>query len=141
MTNEEFEQVYYPRYTAVIRAIARKLAQKNDALMEDLVSEGMIALWKVDPSKAKDNPDAFIRQAIKFRMIDWIRKERPEMSESLTPYLERGDQVVHDADTNQARLVRIRELQRHGFLDDEDYARTGRLEDAVEKASEANPEE
>ena len=141
MTNEEFEQVYYPRYTAVIRAIARKLAQKNDALMEDLVSEGVIALWKVDPSKAKDNPDAFIRQAIKFRMIDWIRKERPEMSESLTPYLERGDQVVHDADTNQARLVRIRELQRHGFLDDEDYARTGRLEDAAEKAFEANPEE
>lgn len=134
MTNEEFTNVYYPKYQAVIKAIARKLAQKNDALMEDLVSEGMIALWKVDPSKARDNPDAFIRQAIKFRMIDWIRKERPEMSESLTPYLERGDQVVQDDDTNQARLIRIREPQRQQLFEDEERNRSSlRIEDVADR--------
>lgn len=140
MTNEEFESIYYPKYSAVIRAIARKLAQKNDALMEDLVSEGMIALWKVEPSKARDNPDAFIRQAIKFRMIDWMRKERPELSESLTPYLERGDQVVRDDDTNQPKLVRIREPQRQAIFEDEDYARSYRLEDANERPDRESDE-
>lgn len=113
MTNEQFTDVYYPKYAAVIKAIARKLAQRNDALMEELVSEGMIALWKVDPAKARDNPDAFIRQAIKFRMIDWMRKERPDASESLSPYLERGDQVVYDPDTNQPRMLRVSGNRNH----------------------------
>lgn len=118
MTNDEFTHVYYPKYSAVIKAIARKLAQRNDALMEELVSEGMIALWKVEPAKARDNPDAFIRQAIKFRMIDWMRKERPDSSESLTPYLERGDQVVYDPDSNQPRMLRVRERSHKDYFDD-----------------------
>lgn len=137
MTNEEFESVYYPKYHAVIKAIARKLAHKNDALMEDLVSEGLIALWKLDPHKARDNPDAYIRQAVKFRMIDWVRKERPNMYESLTPYLDRGDQVVQDSDTQQARLVRVHEVHRRAVFEDEDYARSYRLEDAQDAQGEA----
>lgn len=97
MTNDEFEQFYYPTYDRVIRAIARKLAQTNDTLAEDLYQEGLIALWQCNPSRAKDNPDAYVRQAIKFRMIDALRRERIYSTESLEARLERGEQLVMDA--------------------------------------------
>lgn len=96
MTNEEFESHYLPKYDLVIRAISRKLAQTNDTLAEDLYQEGLIALWNCNPGRAKDNPDAYIRQALKFRMIDYLRRERIYNTESLDARLERGDQLVRD---------------------------------------------
>jgi DNA-directed RNA polymerase specialized sigma24 family protein len=96
MTNEQFENEYYPRYNSVIRAIARKLAQTNDVLAEECYQEGLIALWNCDPSRARDNPDAYIRQAVKFRMIDHLRKERLYNIESLEARLELGDQLVSE---------------------------------------------
>lgn len=96
MTNDEFEQVYYPKYHTVIRAIARKLAQTNDTLAEDLYQEGLIALWNCDPKKARDNPDAFIRQAVKFRMIDCLRREKLASTESLDARFERLEQLMMD---------------------------------------------
>lgn len=97
MHNEEFETFYLPKYDLVIRAIARKLAQTNDTLAEDLYQEGLIALWNCNPARAKDNPDAYIRQALKFRMIDYLRRERIYNTESLEARLERGEQLVMDA--------------------------------------------
>lgn len=96
MTNEDFEQYYLPKYELVIRAIARKLAQTNDTLAEDLYQEGLIALWNCIPARAKDNPDAYIRQSLKFRMIDYLRRERIYNTESLEARLERGEQLVRD---------------------------------------------
>lgn len=97
MTNEEFEKIYLPKYELTIRAIARKLAQTNDTLAEDLFQEGLIALWSCTPNRARDNADAYIRQALKFRMIDYLRKEKIYSTESLEARLERGDQLVMDA--------------------------------------------
>lgn len=138
MTNQEFEQTYYPKYESVIKAIARKIAQRNDALMEDLISEGMIALWKLEPKKARDNPDAYIRQAIKFRMIDFVRKERPALFESLTPYLERGDQIVQDDDTHELRIVGGNALKstKRQFLEDDPSNNNYRRERAAEDREE-----
>lgn len=96
MTNEEFDKIYLPKYDLVIRAIARKLAQTNDTLAEDLYQEGLIALWNCKPHRARDNPDAYIRQALKFRMIDYLRRERIYATESLEARLERGEQLVMD---------------------------------------------
>jgi DNA-directed RNA polymerase specialized sigma24 family protein len=96
MTNSEFTEVYLPKYDLVIRAISRKLALTNDTLAEDLYQEGLIALWNCDPTRAKDNPDAYIRQALKFRMIDYLRRERIYNTESLDARLERGEQLVID---------------------------------------------
>jgi DNA-directed RNA polymerase specialized sigma24 family protein len=96
MTNSEFTEVYLPKYDLVIRAISRKLALTNDTLAEDLYQEGLIALWSCDPTRAKDNPDAYIRQALKFRMIDYLRRERIYNTESLDARLERGEQLVID---------------------------------------------
>jgi DNA-directed RNA polymerase specialized sigma24 family protein len=97
MTNEEFEATYYPKYKSVIRAIARKLAMTNDALVEDLYQEGLVALWNCQPRLARDNPDAFIRQSVKFRMIDFLRKEKLSSTESLDARMEVGEEIVERA--------------------------------------------
>jgi DNA-directed RNA polymerase specialized sigma24 family protein len=111
MTNQEFEEFYWPKYDAAIRAIARKLAQTNDSLAEDLYQEGLIALWECDPSRAKTNLDAFIRQAIKFRMIDYLRRERLKVTESLDSYIDSGMQLVEGHD-GIAELLDVSQLHR-----------------------------
>lgn len=84
MTNEQFETEFYPKYKSTIQAIARKLARENDDLVEELFQEGCIAMLNCKPEKAKTNQSAFIRQAIKFRMIDYLRRELKHMrTESL----------------------------------------------------------
>ena len=115
MTNQEFEEVYWPKYDATIRAIARKLAQTNDSLAEDLYQEGLIVLWECDPTKAKTNLDAFIRQAIKFRMIDYLRRERLKVTESLDGYIDSGMQIVEGPD-GMAELLDITELYRKKLI-------------------------
>ena len=122
MTNQEFEQLYYPKYNTVIRAIARKLAQTNDTLAEDLYQEGLIALWKCDPRKAKDNLDAFIRQAVKFRMIDCLRRERLKMTESLDARLEGIEQLVMD---EQGSLYLLSPQPRRHYLPPDWFDQSG----------------
>lgn len=142
MTNTEFEKVYYPKYESVIKAIARKIAHRNDALMDDLIAEGMIALWKLEPSKAKDNPDAYIRQAIKFRMIDWMRREKPAMYDSLTRLLENGDQLVQDPDTNEVCLIRVLEPNHRVARElDEVEQNVSRAEKARDRQAEVQEED
>jgi DNA-directed RNA polymerase specialized sigma24 family protein len=97
MTTEEFETFYFPKYDLTIRAIARKLAHTNDTLAEDLYQEGLVALWNCVPERARDNRDAYIRQSVKFRMIDYLRRERIYILESLDARLENGQQIVADA--------------------------------------------
>lgn len=134
VTNAEFEQEYYPKYKAKIRAIARKIAQQNDALVDDLFQEGCVALWELDLTQANTNLDAFIRQAVKFRMIDFMRRERPKLYESLTAHLERGDQVIRDEDTGEVRLLTVRETHRRSLLLDEEDSRAASL---LESASDS----
>ena len=89
MTNAQFETIY-PKYADVIRAIARKLSGGSERLLDDLEQVGVIALWRCNPEKATTNPDSYIRQAIKFRMIDLLRKEAPLRFDSLDELLENG---------------------------------------------------
>jgi len=93
MKKEEFETVYYPRYRTVITAIARKLARSDDDLVQDLHQVGAIALFRLDVSKSLSNPDSWIRQAVKFKMIDFLRKNNPRAFDSLDAALENGDQL------------------------------------------------
>lgn len=95
MTNDEFAS-YYDQYKGVIAAIARKHARHDEELYKDLKQEGLFALFKLDLSRVRVNEDALIRQAIKFRMIDYLRKLSPESYESLQDRLENGGQVVID---------------------------------------------
>lgn len=103
MTHEEFA-AYLPRYEGKIVAIARKLARRHEALMDDLCQEGRIALLGVDLTTTHSNEDAKIRAAVRNRMIDYLRKEKPELLESLDHRLEVGDQVALDA-TGLPRVI------------------------------------
>jgi DNA-directed RNA polymerase specialized sigma subunit len=117
MTNEEFEKIYYPKYAKLIRALARKRAKRDEALYEDLEQVGRIALWNLDPSKAKTNEDAWIRQAIKFKMIDHLRKQRYKDLDSLDFCLNQGDQVSQD-EFGETQLVRRPKWSRKHLVDD-----------------------
>lgn len=108
MTHEEFNEVYYPKYNSTIKAIARKLAITHDALADDLYQEGLMALWLCTPAAAHKNPDAYIRQAIRFRMIDFLRREKISNFESLDHHLEKGRQVVR-GDDGVEHILRYRE--------------------------------
>lgn len=94
MRTREFEK-FYKRYRATITAIARKLVGSDDEMVQDLEQEGAMALMKLDPRRATTNADAWIRQAIKNRMIDYLRKNKPPhiRLESLDARLESGDQL------------------------------------------------
>ena len=92
MNSREFNQLY-PQYKSVITAIARKLARRDAELVHDLEQEGAIALWKMNPKKATSNRDAMIRQALKFRMIDALRRLNPRQYKSLDTLLAGGAQL------------------------------------------------
>lgn len=105
MTEQEFNEIYFPKYRGVIKALARKIARRDQDLYEDLRSVGMIALWQMDPSKATQNEDAFIRQVLYNKMADVLRRDRPELYVSLTSRLAAGDQLYSDPSTGEARLL------------------------------------
>ncbi len=105
MTDEQFK-VYYARYRGVIASIARKLARRDEELYQDLKQEGLFALFRLNLAKVRVNEDAWIRQAVKFRMVDFLRKMNPRMYESLQAHLENGSQIVEDPDEGELHLVR-----------------------------------
>lgn len=84
---------YHKRYEPAILGMARNLAGSDDALAEDLAQEGRTTLFMLDPSKAKRNRDAWVRQALWNRMVDFLRKYDPKRYESLDHRLSCGDQV------------------------------------------------
>jgi len=101
----QFER-YLRRYKDTIAAIARKFAGRDDDLAEELRQEGLIALWNVKPARAVKNKDAYIRQALKFRMVDHLRRLRPKQFDSLDRMLEAGEQLERDSATGAFRISR-----------------------------------
>jgi hypothetical protein len=89
--------VYFPKYRDVIERIARKLSYGSDELRQDLIQEGSITLWKLDPGKATVNEDAWIRQAIAKRMMSYLRREQPKRYQSLDAELEAGWELQETA--------------------------------------------
>ena len=94
MTKEEFEDVYYPKYKLLIAAIARRLAKTDHDLFGDLCQEGAIALWRCKPEKALKSPDTYITQAIKYRMIDYLRRHNKNDTTSIDSLDRMGIQVA-----------------------------------------------
>ena len=92
MRTREFER-YYERYRHVMVGMARKLVGRDDALVEDLTQEAAFALFQLKPERATSNPDAWIRQALRNRMVDYLRRVNPRKYESLDERLESGDQL------------------------------------------------
>lgn len=92
MRRREFNRLY-PKYRSVIQAIARKYSKTDDELCADLEQEGALCMLRIDLRKAKSNPDAFLRMAIRNTIIDYLRRENPQVYESLDHRLTCGDQV------------------------------------------------
>lgn len=107
MTNKQFEKYYQKYYIErkIIQRIARKFCLGNSELYKDLVQEGLIRLWELDPSKATSNPDSYIRQAIKFSMVDYLRHTEPEKYDSLDSRLLAGEQLEKDPLTGELRIL------------------------------------
>ena len=124
MDERLYEDTYLPRYAAAIKALARKLARRDQELFEDLFQEGMIALWKLDPANARDNEDAWVRQALWNNMVTFLRKERPARFESLEAHLARGAQVLL-GDDGEIRMLPgsgnvVRAVVKEAYGDQED---------------------
>jgi DNA-directed RNA polymerase specialized sigma24 family protein len=106
MTKRQFAK-YYGIYQRSIAAIARKLGGTDDALVADLEQEGALTLWLLNIRSITSNEDAYVRQCLKFRMIDHLRRYNPAAYDSLDALLEAGAQVDCD-ETGQLRLLRAR---------------------------------
>lgn len=105
MTNEQFEREYYPRYKSVIEAIARKAASDDRDLWDDLVQAGTIGLLNVDLAKATTNLDAYIRNTIRNKIIDYVRWTRYRTFDRLDAYLRNNHDVVKDPITGEATFI------------------------------------
>jgi DNA-directed RNA polymerase specialized sigma subunit len=113
MTEKEFNETYYPRYHEDIRSIARKYARTDNDLFDDLLQEGLQALFRCNMATVKTNESAFVRQAVKFRIVDFLRRMKLSKYESLDMHLKSGRQLAKEADgsfvlTQNKRLVRNR---------------------------------
>ena len=107
MTKDQFEKVFYPQYEANIAAIARRLASADYDLFADLCQEGAIALWRCNPEKATRSQSTYINQAIKYRMIDYLRKQARATHVSLDQLDDVGIQIMDTSDG--PRLVVLRQ--------------------------------
>lgn len=123
MNNKEFDRYYKIYYIdkKLIQRIARKLSFGDEELYNDLAQEGLWRLKNLEPEKAVRNKDAWIRQAIKFALIDYLRRNELHKYESLDRRLLAGEQIEKDPVTGDLRLisynkdVRIdREFKEHG---------------------------
>jgi len=103
MTDAEYN-ARLKRYALAIRKLARKYGKTDNDLVEDLEQVGRITLWELDLSTVKTNEDAFVRQAIKFRMIDFLRTIKDTRTESLEKRVGSGDQITQD-DTGRQRII------------------------------------
>jgi RNA polymerase sigma factor (sigma-70 family) len=92
VTDAEYNALY-ATYQSAIKAIARKYGNTDEGLVEDLEQEGMICLWKLDISKATVNPDSYVRNALRNRMIDFLRRENPLRHDSLDQRLSDGEDI------------------------------------------------
>ena len=111
MTNQRF-QILEVAYRPVITAIATKLTRAHDYdadLIADLEQEGRICLSTLKLSNARYNTDAYIRQAMKLRMIDFLRKQHLDRFVSLTDLCDnQGCDVMQD-DFGRTQVVRTRD--------------------------------
>lgn len=103
MRKREFNRLY-PRYRRIIQAIARKFAKQDDELCADLEQEGVLCLLRINLGNATKNPDAFLRMAIRNSMIDYLRRQNPQIYESLDYRIECGDQVERRSSGDLALL-------------------------------------
>ena len=66
------------RLRAMVRGVARSMADDDDDLAEDLMQEAWIHLWELDPSRYAASDMPALRKALMRKMIDARRKEEAQ---------------------------------------------------------------
>lgn len=117
MAQHDFEALY-ARYARAIRGIARKYGGSDDDLVRDLEQEGALILLQLETSRVQSNESAFVRNALRNRMIDYLRKQHLGSFESLDARLETGDQLERDEESGELTLFTGR-LSPPTLLDEE----------------------
>lgn len=118
-------QKYYRLYEDDIRGVARTLARTNDDLCDDLYNIGLVTLWRIDVTTITRNERAFIRQAVRNRMTDFLRADRSKRYVSLDELLEGGDQVTYTPEGSMHLLPGNRPLTDSEVGEDtDDYGTT-----------------
>lgn len=128
MRRKEFDKLY-PKYRPIIQAIARKLARQDDDLCADLEQEGACLFWQINTDNAHTNLDSFLRTAAQRRMIDYLRRNRPHLYESLDHRLACGDQVEQ---LENGELILISDRPRAPRLHDDDGEQEAQAEDILD---------
>lgn len=64
------------RIKPMIEKVARALAGADDQFREDLVQEGLVAIWDLDPSRFDAAGEHYLRRAVAVRMRLAARRER-----------------------------------------------------------------
>jgi len=65
------------RYRPMVRGLARRLAQGDADLREDLEQEGMIALWRLPPLRlaAARDRGSYVRSVVRYAMWRTVRRQ------------------------------------------------------------------
>ena len=64
------------RLRPMIERVAAALAGADDLFRQDLVQEGLVAIWDLDPSRFDEADEGYFRRAVAVRMRLAARRER-----------------------------------------------------------------
>lgn len=94
-------------YEKAVRGIARKYAKNNEELFLDLVNTGWVTVLRLDTTKAHTNLRTYVLQAVKFRMIDYLRITKPLKAYRLEAFVSSGAQWCQDK-TGDIRYIKAK---------------------------------
>lgn len=108
MAGEDREQ---ERIEAAVRRMARTMAGHDATIADDLVSEGLAAalaaLQDADPSRGPVL--AYVMRRAKWRMTDWLRRERRERCQPLAPDTPARPPLLDRREATRRITVRVSE--------------------------------
>jgi hypothetical protein len=79
MSHADFEY-YYARWAKRIQYLARRLADGDHDLADDLEQTGRCALWRLEMENITGDRERYIWSMLRHQMIDVLRQERREHS-------------------------------------------------------------
>lgn len=115
----------------LVRYAGGKIDEAADRDAEDIVQDVFLTLCdRADVTEPIDNLSAYVYQAIRNRIIDYLRKRRPTVSLDQAPYEESGpslaelvaDERFDTAEAFEKKEIQMRIFEAIGRLDDRQRA-------------------
>lgn len=78
-----------------IATVARRMVPDDPDLFEDVVQEGLVAVWEMDTSRFEDADEGYVKRRAAKRMATFMRRERLQpVAESSLSLEELGNEFV-----------------------------------------------